>query len=367
MVTVTKTIGTASRDYSTITLWEADLDDSGIYSASDDAVGEMYNDSAFDESPTINGGGTIGLSSRTLTVASADRHDGTEGTGARIVRTTTVTTGIYSNIINTTFEWFEYDANGNQHTSIIRVNRPYNVVRNCISHGGTVPANSTGMGIGITAESPFSANSHAYNNIVYDFGANTRCQPRGINWIRADSQVAYFYNNTVFNIYSNANDLEAQGFFNTNGSVNRTYKNNVACSVTNSGAGGAACFSIGSGTISYCASSDSTATGTGSLTSIVTADQFVSTTGGSEDLHLKAGADCIDAGADLGTTPTNVNIDIDGRDRDAEGDTWDIGADEYVVVAPSSNVKKYNGVAYANIKKINGVAIANIKKINGIA
>ena len=110
-------------------------------------------------------------------------------------------------------------------------------------------------------------------------------------------------------------------------------------------------------------SSDATASG---VTSVTTADQFVSTTGGSEDLHLKAGSDAIDAGTDLGTSPTGVNIDIDGRDRDAEGDTWDIGAHEYVVVS-TTNVKKFNGVAYANIKKINGVAIANIKKINGIA
>ena len=36
------------------------------------------------------------------------------------------------------------------------------------------------------------------------------------------------------------------------------------------------------------------------------------------------------AGVDLVTTPTYVNIDIDGRDRDAAGDTWDIGADEFV-------------------------------------
>jgi len=76
--------------------------------------------------------------------------------------------------------------------------------------------------------------------------------------------------------------------------------------------------------------SDATADGTGSLTNKTSANQFVSTVGGSEDLHLKAGADAIDAGTDLVTTPTGVNIDIDGRDRDAEGDTWDIGAHEYV-------------------------------------
>lgn len=32
----------------------------------------------------------------------------------------------------------------------------------------------------------------------------------------------------------------------------------------------------------------------------------------------------------------------------------------------TTNIKKFNGVAYANIKKINGLAIANIKKINGL-
>ena len=56
---------------------------------------------------------------------------------------------------------------------------------------------------------------------------------------------------------------------------------------------------------------------------------FVSTTGGSEDLHIESGSHCIDEGVDLGTT-NGVEIDINGRDRDSEGDTWDIGAHELV-------------------------------------
>ena len=66
------------------------------------------------------------------------------------------------------------------------------------------------------------------------------------------------------------------------------------------------------------------------------------TTAGSEDFHFKDGAQALRAGEDLGTsvTPhpgntmassdfgTPINIDIDGRDRDAEGDDWDIGADQ---------------------------------------
>jgi hypothetical protein len=101
-----------------------------------------------------------------------------------------------------------------------------------------------------------------------------------------------------------------------------------------SGSGTAADYVLGAATVrSHNLSSDATADGTGSLTSKSASNQFVSTVGGSEDLHLKAGADAIDAGTDLGTTPTGVNFDIDNRDRDALGDTWDIGADEYVAIA----------------------------------
>ena len=62
---------------------------------------------------------------------------------------------------------------------------------------------------------------------------------------------------------------------------------------------------------------------------------FVSTTGGSEDLHIDADSDCVDAGVDLGTT-NGVEIDINGRNRDSQGDTWDIGAHEFVADSTAS-------------------------------
>ena len=55
---------------------------------------------------------------------------------------------------------------------------------------------------------------------------------------------------------------------------------------------------------------------------------FVSTTAGSEDLHITEDSICVDAGTDLGTTG-GVQTDINGRDRDAQADTWDIGAHEF--------------------------------------
>jgi hypothetical protein len=77
-----------------------------------------------------------------------------------------------------------------------------------------------------------------------------------------------------------------------------------------------------------CGSGD--ATGTAGLQGLVAGTEFVDVTPGSEDLKLKAGATSIDKGTDLGTSPSGVNFDILDRDRDAQGDTWDLGAHEYV-------------------------------------
>jgi len=78
-------------------------------------------------------------------------------------------------------------------------------------------------------------------------------------------------------------------------------------------------------TQSYNLSEDGTASGTGSLTNKLASDQFVSVTSGSEDLHLKAGADAIDAGTSLAGSFSD-DIDSDSR---PQGSGWDIGADEY--------------------------------------
>ena len=91
---VTKTLGTNSRDYSTISLWEADLDNASVYMEGDEAVGECYNDSTF--SPfNINGGVTIGLKSITLKAAAGESHDGTAGTGVKVQTTTNWRRGWY--------------------------------------------------------------------------------------------------------------------------------------------------------------------------------------------------------------------------------------------------------------------------------
>ena len=73
-----------------------------------------------------------------------------------------------------------------------------------------------------------------------------------------------------------------------------------------------------------------------SVTNVTLSDQFVSTVSGAEDLHLASILMRLMLAAR--TTPV-VQYDIDGRDRDAENDTWDIGADEFVVAGGGGHTK----------------------------
>ena len=329
MPDVTTSIGTTSRDYSTITAWEADLDNSGIYSSADNAIGECYNDSAFDEAVTINGGGTVGLASVKLSVASSERHDGTAGTGVSNVRSTVANMLAVSTGVPVTAEWVEWNltAEANVTFSYITLGiTPSSAAtitfqRNLI-HGGGISTQDFRSMSAVAFGTVSGATYNVLVNVIYDINHANGGSPKGISH-GGGADTANVLNNTLHDIAAD----DGNGGVGINGDHDVVQNNLVT------GSGGSD-FSGTFGTADHNASSDTTATGTGSLTEIAATDQFVSTVGGSEDLHLKSGADCIDAGTDLGTTPTGVNIDIDGRDRDAEGDTWDIGADEFVA-APS--------------------------------
>lgn len=329
MAVITRSIGTTSRDYSTITLWEADLDDGGIYSASDDALGECYNDSAFDELVVIDGGSTIGLTSATLSVASGERHDGTSGSGARIVRTgagTIITASVTDPTINV--EWLELDANSQ---SAILVERSAGgtgtdaTFSQLIGHG--VSSNNRNF-LGIVAN-----RAYILNCIVYDL-EQTHTGTRPVQGIgqNTSSRLTHIQNCTVHNMVNN-NGTGAAYCYAFSDVANHKVQNCIGTDTSGTTSGTIQDYqqsSPSTATADHNLSSDTSASGTGSLTSKTSSAQFVSTTGGSEDLHLKSGADAIDAGTDLGTTPTGIEIDIDGRDRDAEGDTWDMGAHEFV-------------------------------------
>ena len=313
MATITRTIGSAAgRDYSTVSSWEADLDDSGIYSSGDDAVGDVFNDSVFNERVIINGGGTVGLNSIRLTGAAANEHDGTAGTGARFV---TQTTGDIVDVQRgaVTIERLESDKNTFRGACFLT--NTSTVIRQCIAHGPL----TINLGVGIQLN---GTGEDIINNFVYDVNSSKNTQTGGgivdVNGTGSNQQIL---NNTVFDIGgSNSQGIKIQdvGTNEVRNCISLTIATESSFSPS----------SPSSATMNRNMSSDTSASGAGSLTNQTASNEFVSTTAGSEDLHLKSGANAIDAGVDLGTTPTNIEFDISNRDRDDLADTWDMGAHE---------------------------------------
>lgn len=333
MAIVTKAIGTTSRDYSTITLWEAALGGAAGGSGND-AVGECYNDSVFDEAVTIN---DLTPDSITLSVASGERHDGTAGTGARIVRTadSIVFEPLYdADLAPLIIEWLEIDQNG-QSGVAIRPNddsvtgKANQIFRNNIIHGTL--SNSGAEAYAVNSKGACTI----INNLMYDIaGGGGDTQAAGGITASSNRDVEAS-NNTVHGLHHNRTNEYCTGI-NVPNRAGSIKKNNLVTAVTAATSSLQFCFSTT--TTAVCdnnASEDETAdddedTASSSLINIVPSSIYASTTEGAEDfLLLASGSDAIGAGADLGTS-NGVNVDILGRDRDAEGDTWDIGAHQFV-------------------------------------
>lgn len=377
MATVTKSIGSAGgRDYATLDAWEDDLNDGTIYNVGDLAVGECYDDSVFSIGGrwNLNNGTSVGgagnLIQVRLSVAAGERHTGIAGSGARVVATSAF--GIQNDSYGSSgpqvcVEWLEFNHNG---YGCAASERGYwlaygggfgwaGLMHHCIVHN--IESVSTRWTRVISMESECSA---VYDNILYDMVFSG--VPGGDNAdgvairINKKSLVA---NNTIWKLTGTAtcvNPFTLAGVHAYNNHSSVHVKNNIAVDVTQSGTGytvGDFIFGGGGSQTAhdYNLSSDSSASGTNSLTSKAAADQFVSTTGGSEDLRLKSGADAIGAGVDLGggvtvsagntygdsACGTLLSVDVRSRDRDAEGDTWDIGADQFVASAAAQTGKSF--------------------------
>lgn len=315
---ITASIGTSSRDYSTIAAWEADLDDTTIYVNGDNATGECYNDSTFTAAGiNINGGSTVGLSSVKLSVAESERHDGTLFTGVHINPTYSLSYIITTKRSNTIIEWLTLKTNGTSSYAhgplIIHDIYSSNTISRYMVLKGEDQVYPSQTPIGIRTG---GHENIAHNNIIYGIANGSVGGGIYDHYRRCNA-----YNNTIYGCN--------YGYYaSQQGSDTRNVKNNLNIGNNYD------FYAVGTGgyVSSNNASSDSTATvlgGSNHVTGARTSKQFVSTLSGSEDLHLKFISDAIDAGVDLGTTPDGVQYDINGKDRDAENSIWDIGAHEF--------------------------------------
>jgi len=340
--------GTFKRAFSTITLFEAMVDDASpsYWGTTDDVVGELHADSNFTDA-TVNFSQKQSLSSVTLSVYEDDRHDGTAESGALWKPTTGSghDVGILRVAIDSMrIEWIDFsldslDSTNTNKTIVLTGTNDDCIIRNNLIHDkyGN-PGNNGPFMIHVIGAGAASDSIYILNNIIYNVEETSDDTANAVNTNLWGGN-AYIYNNTVYNIVSNGSTKYAIAYrFGNPASSNTRIKNNIASKLDSANATGERAYEYGpnnggAGTVdeAYNLSDDTASTayeasGTGSLIDKTLAEiAFVSTTAGSEDLHIQSSSVCAEAGVDLGTT-NEANIDINGRDRDAEGDTWDIGA-----------------------------------------
>lgn len=323
-------------DYETLTLWEDDKDGDLVTETRQETAHLYDDDGDLTDALTIDDSTTNATYYMKVTSPSAERHNGTATSGAEVKATTDEVITILDDF--TIIEWLivELIDNGTNYIDNVHAIQLTDATDCHIRNNVIFWSGSAGEGQdrweGIILEHILSAvrNYYVYNNIVYGFynGGIAGGEWHGINFsmgANVGTKTIYCYNNTVYGNEDTGIDFNMR-------STNTIYNANNVC--------------VGNGldfdftdldanflVNDYNCSEDATATGTNSITTGSDTD-FESVTGGSEDFHLVTGAVEINEGDDLGTTPSGVEIDIDNRNRDAEGDTWDMGADEYVSGAP---------------------------------
>ena len=308
-----------------ITAWEATLDDSPLYASGDDAEGHLFG--AVDEAVTINGGAGVGLNSIKLT-GTSDKHDGTAGTGAGFVQTADVRNLTCSNSIAITIEWIEFDC-GQNRCYILMNGMTAGVISDLhhnLLHG------FVGTAGGVQFVDADARDILFHNNFVFDYTRSTTSTGIAVT-IDADRAGGGVFNNTIADVNNPNATGNAIGLQIFSDDADGSVRNNMSIGAVVGGSGTASCFTfVGSTnlTSSNNLSSDDTADdggGSGHQLSKTPASQVVDHDGPSYDLHLlNASADAFETGVDLVTTPTGVNIDIDGFDRNAGATTWSMGA-----------------------------------------
>lgn len=323
MGTVTKTIGTTGRDYSTLQAWEdalpANLVTDGNYQ-----VGQCFNDSEFSGTGvqlTISGQTTDATHTITLTTGTGQsfrdhasvqtnalRYNQSNGVGIRRTDNYNEAVSVATNYVTLSGLQISGDANtravsttdnvttntiiefcilesirvgtdGNGAT--LKLNDSTSVIRNCLVTSRT---DSSGSGINL------NYGASAYNVTVAKPSDKT-------------AAVQAFLRSYGTPLVKNCSGFGFTDFTNADAQFSGSSANNCT--------------------------SDATAPGTSNQVSKTYANQFVTTTDSARDFRLKTGADCADNGV---TDTTHGPIDIAKTSRPS-GSAYDIGCWELVVAA----------------------------------
>jgi hypothetical protein len=261
----------------------------------------------------------------TITVPISARHTGVAGTGYRLVSSADY---VYKVIVSSNYVTLDgLSIQNNSTTSGGGLSVGYVVgfvATNCLfeSHSGST---RYGVAVGSGGASIF-ANCIVYNTPSRGFDLNNQFSHVLSNCTAINCGIGFYNNDYCTAILIN-------------------------CYAGGSGTGFSRVSTHGTFTLSYCMSSDTTATtvasgwsstnGTASVA--CTTDNFVNVTAGTEDSHLVVGSALLDAGTDLDAQtywPVSCESTV-YRGIDFEGTikgTWDVGADELNPVAAPAKV-----------------------------
>lgn len=329
--TVTKSIGTTGRDYSTIQAWE-DACPADLTVADQIWRGECYNDSEFVTAGTVLVMGGITTDSTRypeLTAATgqsfidhasvssnARKYDASKGVGLR-------SSGIYTYAVDNglgvsyaRFSRLQFQRGSNAGWSVYQENSTDNDWNQCIFEGGETRVSGGGTRI----RNSLIISDKGATGLRLKYGADayncTVVWPSDVSNTGTTGIVSNDSGNIVQNTAVFGFATASSGTFDTTNS-----KNNATDLGSIVGA-------------------------SGNQVSKTYANQFQNTTTASRDFRPKAGADTIDNGT---TDSTNAATDLIGTSRPS-GSAYDIGAEEYVTVGgggssivPILNTRRFFG------------------------
>ena len=315
-----QTIG-SGKDFTTVTGWETDTD--VALTTGTVEVGELYDSADWTANDIIAGASNIDATTyRMLRAATADRHNGTVGSGGVEFNPSSGGHILQIDEDNFRIDGLIMGGMSNSSDECCRINNTGFRAQHCIFYNAESNTLMDALYISVS-----SATIYISNCIFYEF-------TRGAVHVQGQTSVTvYVHNCTGWELVSTAATQYCGFGFddtkNNNGSV--MHCDNVTSHSTNRAdfQGGGTGGNEGTVNCTNCASSDSTTTSgqdvtdvAGNLNTVTQSDQFVNLT--TIDLHLKAGADLLLAGKDLsGDSDLPVTDDIDYATRTG---TYDIGA-----------------------------------------
>lgn len=332
--TVTNSIGTASRDYSTMQSWEDALPPN-LITDGNSYVGQAYNDAEFDDGNVIIAG-EITDATHTVTLTTGPGQSFRDNANAKtnpLFYDQTKGVGLLNTTLNVQI--------ANIFISNLQINN--------VSHKKCIDGVSLSH---ITIDDIICLGANGGGGLVFLQGSTSiiRNSLLAVNFNGAYSIIDMFsaakaYNTTMLAL-SSVGSIPSTAISSFSGVA--TCEN---CAIFNASSYQDSTVPTYTTGYSNIASPPSGVT----LTTFDTAN-FVSTTA---DFRIISTSAMKDTGT---TDTTNAATDIVGTSR-PQFVAYDVGAFEFPLL---TNIKSINGLAQASIKSVNGLAIASMKSFNGL-